>query len=171
MPLLLSPSPARVSEAIAGMRAARVTHAIPLFRALLADEIALAILQPGERLPLSVLDPTRFRKPLVILLGGDGGLGRPYNCGPEGWPQSRRFLRWARWTILHGTGGEAWHYEMAADAARHLGRALIAECATATLPAWLDLKNEVAPNGSGIVLQCAPGDFHPRAEAPAEGVA
>lgn len=169
--LTSSCSPARISGAIAAMQAARQAHHVPLLRAVLAGEIALAVLRPGESLPLSLLEPTRFRQPLVVVLAGDDGLDGQHNCGPEGWRQSRRLLRWARWTILHATGGEAWHYAMAVDAARHLGRVLVAECATATLPAWQALKREVASTGAGTVIQCRPGDFHPRLSTQAEGVA
>ncbi|MBB3900104.1 hypothetical protein [Roseococcus suduntuyensis] len=137
----------------------------------MADEIALAVMLPGDRLPLSMLDPTRFLKPLVVLLGGDGITpDGSRDCGPEGWQQSRRLLRWSRWTLLHGTGGEEAHYDWAVEAARSYRRVLIAECGTATLPTWMALRAEVAPYCPGAVLQCDPDDFHPRRPAMAEGV-
>lgn len=171
MILLNNPPPARVSEAIIGLNAGGYHHAVPLFRALLADEIALAVLAPGEHLHLSILDPRRFHKPLVILLGGDGGADGRTNCGPEGWRQSRRLLLWSRWTMIHATGGEEWHYQTAVEAARRFRRVLIAEAGTATLPAWLALRSEVAPHIPGMVVQCRPGGVHPCCTATAEGVA
>lgn len=172
MPIFLNCThPARISAAIAAMEAARQTHPVPLFRALLADEIALAVLAPGERLPLALLDPTRFHKPLVILLGGDGAApDGSLDIGPDGWRQSRRLLGWSRWTLIHATGGEPWHYQMAVDAARRFRRVLIVECGTDTLPAWLALRAEVSPKGAGMILKCRPGDYHPRPGATAEGV-
>lgn len=171
MPLLNNPPAARISAAISAIQAAREAHHAPLLRALLADEIALAVLAPGERLPLATLDPCRFRKPLVVLMGGDGAAADgSRDCGPEGWRQSRRLLRWARWTLLHATGGEEKHYERAVEAARRFRRVLLVECGTATLPAWLALRDEVTPGCAGVVLQCRPGDYHPRPRAMAEGV-
>ncbi len=169
MLLLNNPPAARVTAAISVLRAAGQTLMVPVFQALLADELALGVVAPGQRVPLAILDPSRFHKPLVILLGGDGGYDGETNCGPEGWRQSRRLLLWSRWTLLHGTGGEAWHYEMAVDAARSFRRVLIAEAGTATLPAWMALRAEVAPNSPGMVLRCRPGDFHPRCPTPTEG--
>jgi len=163
MPIVLDrPPPARVSAAIARLAAAGHKHPIPLFRALLAEEIALALLDPVDRLPLSFLDPLRFRKPLVIVLGGDFGADGRADCGPEGWPQSRRLLRWARWAPIHGTGGQVWHYGEAVEAARICHRVLLAECGTATLPAWEAMRAQVAPSLPGVTLRCRPGDFHPR---------
>jgi hypothetical protein len=58
---------------------------------------------------------------------------------------------------------------MAVEAARRFHRVLLVECGTATLPPWLALKNEVMRTGAGGVIQCRPGDFHPRPRATAEG--
>jgi len=171
MILLNNPPPALVSEAIAGFHAGGHPHPVPLFRALLANEIALAILPPGARVRLAILDPTRFHKPLVVLLGGDGGADGLTDCGPEGWRHSRRLLRWSRWTLIHATGGEVWHYQAAVEAARKFRRVLIAECGTATLPPWLALRAEVAPNTPGMIVETRPGDFHPLWRPTAEGVA
>ena len=171
MILLNNPAPARVSEAIVRFQALGQPHPVPLFRALLADELALALLAPGDRLPLAILDPTHFHKPLVILLGGDGGADGMTDCGPEGWRQSRRLLLWSRWTLIHATGGEAWHYQAAVEAVRKFRRVLIAECGTASLRTWLALRAEVAPKTSGMIVKTRPGDFHPLCRNTAEGVA
>lgn len=169
MLLLTDPPPARVSEAIRCLNARGFAHAVPLFRAVLAGEIALAALAPGERIPLSALDPTRLRRPLVVLLGGDGGADGRTSVGPEAWSQARRLLLWSRWTMIHAAGGEAWHYAHAAESARYVRRVLIAECGSATLPAWLAMRDAVAPSCPGLVVQCRPGDHHPK--LPAEAAA
>jgi len=164
MPIILDRLPlARLSATILRLSADGHAHPLPLLRALLADEIALAILLPGDRLPLACLDPLRCRKPLVVLLGGDGAgpRGSP-DCGPEGWRQSRRLLRWARWTMIHGARAEPWHYQEVADAARKHGRVLLAECGTATLPAWESLRTQVAPRTPCVIVKTEPGDFYPR---------
>lgn len=135
------------------MKAKRETHALPIFRAFLADEIALALLSPGECVPTSLLDATRPHKPLVILLAGDGGDDGRTFVGPEGWGQSRELLRWSRWSLIHVRGAEVWHYQTTVDAARDVGRALIVECGSASLPAWLALRAKVAPYTAMLVAR------------------
>ncbi|MCX7371246.1 MAG: hypothetical protein NTW56_02200 [Alphaproteobacteria bacterium] len=156
-----------IAAQIVRLEAAGFTHAMPLLRAAAAGALHLVALPPGARVPLRLLDATRQRKALVVLLGGDHGL---IQHGPEAWPQSRRLLAWSRWTLLHGAGGEARHYALAAQATCLFGRALIAECSSHHLPAWRALREEVAPRTPGMIVECRPGDCHPRLGAPAGAV-
>jgi hypothetical protein len=70
--------------------------------------------------------------PMLLVVGADDGL----NDGPEAWPLAQRMIRWASAIVLHGTGAEIVHYEWAVQGAEVHRRALLIECASATLPAW-----------------------------------
>ncbi len=137
----------------------------PLLRAAMAGELRLLMVPPGERIPLRLLDPMRDPRPLVVLLSGDGI--KP--VGPEGFPQAARLFRWARFLMLHGAGGEAAHYELAADAARATGRVVIAECIAAHLPDWLAFRAAHVPRTPSLAIEARDG-LHPIHTAPAGAV-
>lgn len=139
----------------------------PLLRAAMVGDLRLCMVPPGSRLPLSVLDMERDRRPLVVVLHGDG----LQPCGPEGFPQSRRLLRWAGFALLHGAGGLPFHYQIAVEAARETGRVVIAETTGALLPEWVALKVAVAPTTPGLIIAVPPGKpAHPCETAPAGAV-
>jgi hypothetical protein len=75
--------------------------------------------------------------------------------------QARRLLAWSRWTMLHAAGGEAWHYALAAEATLAHRRVVLIECGSASLDAWLALRDAVAPSTPGLVVRCVQGDHHP----------
>ncbi len=156
---------AQMAEALRICEQAGDTWHAPLIRAAMVGDIRFTILPPGTRLPLAMLDMPRQLRPLLVLAGGDaGGLATPH-----AFPQSRRLMRWAGFTILHGAGGEAWHYTMAAEVALHARRVLIVETSGAALPAWIALKAEVVPGTPGLVFKVPPGrPAHP-CEAPPPG--
>lgn len=156
--------PSTIAAQIARLEAAGFNHASPLLRAAAAGALQLIALPPGGRVPLRLLDPTRQRHPLVVLLGGDHDAAQH---GPDAFPQARRLLAWSRWTMLHGAGGEALHYALAAQGACLFRRALIVETASRFLPAWRGLLAEMAPRCPGLIVECRPGDHHPRLTAPA----
>jgi hypothetical protein len=157
--------PAAIADHIVRSEAAGYGHAAPLLRAAAAGQLAAAFALPGCRLPLRVLDAGRWRGPVVAVLAGDV---QP-SAGPGDFPQARRLLAWSRWTMLHGTGGEPWHYAAVVEAALRFRRVLLVECASATLPAWKALRADVAPDTPGLVIQPPPAGLHPH-HAPPPGM-
>ncbi len=158
---------AQMAEAVRRMEQAGAGWHVPLLRAVMAGDLRAAFVAPGSRVPLSLLDMTRHPRPLAVVLMGDGG----GPAEPAAFPQARRLLRWARFIVLHGAGGDAWHYGLAAAAAARFRRVVIAETTSAALPAWFALKAEVAPATPGIGWTVPPGQpAHPINAAPAGAV-
>lgn len=155
---------AQMAELAVKLQQAGVGWHVPLLRAAMLGDLRFAMVSPGGRVPLRILDMNRDRRPLVVLLNGDGG----GPAEPDAFPQTRRLLRWARFVMLHGAGGEAFHYECAAEAARQTGQVLVAETTAAALPAWVALKLATAPRTPGLVIE--PRGPHPINTAPAEAV-
>lgn len=157
---------AQMAEAILRMEQAGAAWHVPLLRAAMAGDLRLAFVPPGSRLPLAMLDMRRHPRPLVVVLAGDGGTGGP--AGPDAFPQARRLLLWARYALLHGAGGMAWHYTLAAEAAARFRRVVVAETTGAALPAWIELKAAVAPDTPSLAIAVPPGrPAHPLCTAPA----
>lgn len=155
---------AQMAEALRRSEQAGDTWHTPLIRAAMAGDLRFTIVAPGARVPLRILDMQRDPRPLVVVLGADGLCPE----APDAFPQSRRIMRWAAWILLHGAGGEAWHYGLAVEAAALLRRALIVETTGAALPAWVALKGEVARETPGFIVQVPPGKpAHPCETAPA----
>jgi len=152
-----------MAELIWRSEAAGAGWHVPLFRAAAAGILRLCMVPPGTRVPLSILDPTRHHRPLVVVLCGDGAAP----AGPGDFPQSRRLLGWANFIVLHGSGGLAWHYQLAAEAALAMGRVVIAESTAAHLDEWFSLKRATAPRTPGIGWRVPPGGQHPCNLAPA----
>jgi hypothetical protein len=157
---------AQMAEALHRFEQAGDTWHAPLIRAAMAGTIRFAILAPGARVQLRILSMRHDPRPLVMVVGGD--TGGP--ATPDAFPQARRLIRWARFVVLHGAGGEPGHYRSAVEAAQRLQRVLIVETTGAALPTWVALKREVAGETPGLIVMVAPGKpAHPR-EAPPLGV-
>lgn len=155
---------AQMAEAIRRFEQAGDTWHSPLLRAAMAGALRFTILPPGARVPLRILDMQRDPRPLVVVVGGDAG----GPATPDAFPQARRLMRWAGFVMLHGAGGEAFHYAVAVQAAVLVRRVLIVETTGAALPAWVALKADVAPRTPTLGVKVRPGDAHPR-EAPPAG--
>jgi hypothetical protein len=103
-------------------------------------------------------------KPAIAMIGDDDGLDR----GPAAWPRAARILRWARGIMLHGSGAEVAHYEVAIVAAQMLGRYCIIETTSALLPVWATLIKTLPPVPTLVIhpregqhpLPVRPGDLH-----------
>ncbi len=156
--------PARIADlAVRAAQAGDAFHT-PLIRAAMTGTVDCVFLAPGSQVPNRFLDPMKQRKPVIIVLGGDGA--KP--CGPEGFPQAAKLMRWCRWAMLHGAGGLPWHAELALQAANLMRRAIIVECTGAFLPDWVKLKEDLAPKTAGLIIAVPKGKpQHPRNTAPA----
>lgn len=154
----------RMADMIARMEAAGAGWHVPLIRAAMAGDLRAVFLPPGMRAPRDMLDTAPPRRPLAVILGGDGSAP----AAPAAFPQAVRLLRWSRFIVLHGAGGEAWHYAFIAGATVQWRRCLVVETTSAGLPEWLALRMRVAPHTPGMGWAVPPEDgVHPVAAAPA----
>lgn len=99
-------------------------------------------------------------RPAVVLIGDDDYADR----GPAAWRIAERVIRWAAAVTLHGAAAELAHYEAVIFAAQITGRAVIVECSSATLPAWVDLVKQ-APHRPRTLILTPPNGVHPVAPA------
>jgi hypothetical protein len=83
------------------------------------------------------------------------------NLGPTGFPIANRAIEWTRYVLLHAAGPAVPEYEASIVAAELMGRALIIECSTATLGAWIRLVTGRRHRPLIVVLQPADGGVHP----------
>jgi hypothetical protein len=95
-------------------------------------------------------------RPSVMLIGDDDGFDR----GPDGWSLTPRAVAWARSIMVHGAGAEIVHYESAIVAAQLVGRCLVVECSSATLPAWIAVARAAAHRPPTLIIKPRDG-VHP----------
>ena len=122
-------NPRAISELMAAQAMAGYGFRNPIYRAALAGDAALVELMPGTRIPREVL----WRDAPTIIVANDDA-GRSNGAGD--FPDADRLMKWARRVMIHAMGGEAAHYQLAADAARNHGRVLLIETRTAHEVAW-----------------------------------
>ncbi len=149
-------NPAELSRAISRLHTLGASFGVPLLRAVMADEIALAMLQPGQPPPLARLDAAR--RPAILVVGDDDDTTR---LGPDGWPGVHRALRWSRAAMLHGTGGRPEHYEKALGGALLARRLVLVETSSALLDPWSEMAVRFLPPCAIARVQPFAGGVHP----------
>jgi hypothetical protein len=153
---------AEIAGMIARAEQAGEPHIIPVLRAAAAGAIDAAFVSRGARISMRQLKSTG--RPALAILGDDDHA----STGPGDWPDAVRLIRWARFLILHGAGGEPMHYAAAVFAAQEHHRALLIETDTAHIEAWRVLIGGIRPNGLGLIIGTRAGaPPHPRMTAPA----
>jgi hypothetical protein len=80
-------------------------------------------------------------RPLIVLLGDDDYR----SAGPQTWACAAKLRDWAAFAIIHGTGAERWHYDMASAAARNVRRLLLIETTSAAAQDWAAFLHERSP--------------------------
>ncbi len=120
-----------LSAAVERVRRAGIYHHVPLLEAVRDGRIALVWLS-GRDTPLSMRKLKCAPRPVIVLIGDDDD----FPTGPAAWISAPKAIRWARRVVLHGAGGESWHYQAAVDTAEVVGRVLIIETNSTHLPAW-----------------------------------
>lgn len=103
----------------------------PLLRAAIAGELVFVHLAERDQMP----DLHRLNQPRLpaIVLVGDDDYG---TTGPAGWSCTDAVLGWARWALVHGSGGTVAEYEQAIAAARIHRRVAIIETASRAVDGW-----------------------------------
>jgi hypothetical protein len=149
--------PDQAAECIRFMERGGDTWHVPLLQAVQRGELGLLNVLRGNRAPRVPLDPKKNQKPLAVIICDDFGP----SMGPSAFPAVQRLFRWAKWIMLHGAGGEGWHYEMAAEATLRMRRCLIVETTSAGLPAWAAFKLDVAPKTPFVCFRVPDASHHP----------
>lgn len=149
-------NPERIAAAITIMQAAGEGFRAPLFRAVLHDEIALAVVCQGQTAPLEQLDQTR--RPAVVVFTDDDDATR---LGPDGWPGSARIMRWAKNAMVHGSGGQPEHYAFAVVGAVATGRLVLVETSSSQVEPWVRTANRFIPLGRILCIKPIGGGVHP----------
>ena len=152
-------SHADVSAFAAEVREKAPWH-LPIIHALLAGEIALCQVRPGQHLPMAKIKACGI--PAIIHLLDDG----PEWLGPDAFPAASYALDWARGIMVNGTGGEAHYYASAVRKAQELGRVAIVDTGTEFFDSWCRGVAANAPKAQVLAIATAPGDFHPAERVP-----
>jgi hypothetical protein len=131
-------------------------HRAHLLRARRAGRIALyEVFRETSASTFKRLAAVTRRHATLVVVGGDDGR----HDGPEAWPLAIRMIRWARAVVLHGSGAEVWHYELAIEGAELHRTALLIECEAAALGAWQELI--VAHSRDVALIKIVPHGEHP----------
>lgn len=96
-------------------------------------------------------------RPTVVSIPADDYSMR----GPEAFPAAERAISWARSILVHGAAATSEQYEGVIAAAKIGKRALVIECCSASLPAWLSLVSRAGRRAGVVVIAPPPGASHP----------
>ncbi len=115
------------------LAAAAAPHWLPLARAVRGGMIGLHVprRETAGRFINTIIGP----RPALVLVGDDDDA----SSGPAGWRCAERLARWARGGIVHGSGAEDAHYQLATAAAALFSRFALVECNSANHDAWASL--------------------------------
>jgi len=80
-------------------------------------------------------------RPVVCILGDDDYA----TTGPAGWACAGRVRAWAAGAIVHGTGGQPWHYDGAANTAMQVRRLVFIETSSDAAQLWAAFLRERTP--------------------------
>lgn len=80
-------------------------------------------------------------RPIVVLVGDDDY--RP--AGPRTWACAAKLRTWAAFAIVHGTGAQRAHYDMAAEMAKRVRRLLLIETTSEAAQEWAAFLRERTP--------------------------
>jgi len=122
---------ASIAKAIAYCRA-HSPHTVPLLEAAQCRAISLAGLTQRGTLPAKTLERTRL--PALVVVGDDCADGT--DTGPDGWAATRSLARWARYAVIHGSGGTVEEYRRVVLLAVQVRKLVLVECGNAHLMAW-----------------------------------
>lgn len=158
-PIVLSAAvtiPANVARAISIMEAAGEGYRVPLFRAVMHDQLAISHIWPDQAAPVSRLD--RTGRPALLLISDDDDITRR---GPDGWVGAVRALRWANAVIVHAAAGLAHHYDIAVEGTLAHRRMVVVETSSALAQSWVDAALRLQPDQRILRIEPPPGQVHP----------
>jgi hypothetical protein len=131
---------------------------LELLRAVRAGRISLTAILNRRAVwtPRSI----KSRLPVVILISDDNGDSRD----PCEWRCSISAIAWSKCALIHGTGGERWHYAEAIKAAQLTGRCLLVETDSSHVAAW---SASIAPRQIPMLHIIPPAGCHHPVDAQA----
>lgn len=155
---------AEIARMIAQAELAGAGFLAGLLRPVMAGELSLIVpMRDAVQPPFYRM--AKKRRPIVTLVGDDDYA----TTGPGGWACADKLRAWAAFAIVHGTGAQLEHYDMAAAAARDVGRLLLIETTSTAAQEWAGFLQErtpalpfmgiLPPSGTHPVMP-AKGDVH-----------
>ena len=131
---------AEIARMIERAEIAGANYYTPLLRRVMQGEMnACAPMRDTMMPPLYRLGKTG--RPVVVIIGDDDY--RP--AGPDTWTCAPKLREWAAFAIVHGTGGQPHHYEMAAEMAMQVRRLLLVETTSDAAQDWAAFLQERSP--------------------------
>lgn len=148
-----------VPRAISTMQASKdFKHRVPTMQALYQGRIGLYEVQRAGSAKAFKFWSAACRLPALAIVGDDD---HATPDGPDTWPIARRMLRWARFVLIHGGAGEAWHYEYAVMLTEKFGRLVMIKSSSANIEAWHAAAERWSKGAEGQILRPPPGCPHP----------
>ena len=136
-PVLLFNQQADMERACARLAASNAPQ-LALWRACADGHVGImTILDRRTKMEQGTIRLIERTRPAVVLLGADPGDGS-YDPHPAEWASARRLRDWCRSAVIHGTGGEPWHYRTAVEMARRTGRVAFIETTSLRAGEWAD---------------------------------
>jgi hypothetical protein len=111
---------------------------LPLFRAAADGLIALFRIEDVSTVWPGRLIERSEHRPTCFMLGGDPGVEHPDPPPPSEWACAKRLKYWCRTSgaIVHGAGGELYHYREAVAATLMLRRLALIETTSHRADEW-----------------------------------
>lgn len=132
--------PAQIAAMIVQAEQAGAGFYAPLLRRVMRGEVNACLPMRDTSMP-PLYRLGRKGRPVVVILGDDDYA----TTGPDGWACAAKVREWAARAIVHGTGGQPWHYDAAADMAMQVRRLLLIETSSAGAQQWAAFLHERTP--------------------------
>lgn len=132
--------PAEIARMIVQAEQAGVGFYAPLLRRVMLGELNICLPQRDTAMP-PLWRLGKKGRPVVCILGDDDYA----TTGPAGWACAGKVRAWAAGAIVHGTGGQPWHYDGAADTAMKVRRLMFIETSSDAAQLWAAFLRERTP--------------------------
>ena len=147
--------PSDIARMIGQAELAGASHYTPLLQRVMRAELNVCFpVRDTVMPPLYRLG--KQGRPVILLLGDDDY----QEAGPDTWACAAKAREWASFAVVHGTGAQRLHYEMAAELAMQVGRLLFVETTSAAAQQWAAFLHERTPPLTFIGL-LPPAETHP----------
>ena len=132
--------PAEIARMIGQAELGGAGHYTPLLQRVMAGEMNACFPMRDTAMP-PLYRLGKQGRPIVVIVGDDDYA----TTGPDGWACADKLRAWASFAIVHGTGAQRQHYEMAAVMATDVRRLLFIETSSAGAQQWAGFLRERTP--------------------------
>jgi len=132
--------PAEIAHMIVQAEQAGAGFYVPLLRRVMQAELNVCFPMRDTTMP-PLYRLGKKGRPVVCILGDDDYQA----AGPGTWACADKVRAWAAGAVVHGTGGQPWHYDAAADTAMHVRRLLFIETSSDGAQQWAAFLHERTP--------------------------